>query len=168
MGFFKELFKKSENTPKESFSAKKFPSHDLDEPENYYFPLDENDIAMLKTTIAGITHHLKISDARKPYQGYTKFDPENPVDKKAVKLVADDGKMLGYIRSSDLSLYYNIFNGRDEIRFYGAVGVFTNDKGKKMPFGKVMIVDIPESDDGKLFDLAQKQLDYMMADFVSE
>jgi hypothetical protein len=31
-----------------------------------------------------------------------------------------------------------------------------------------MLVDVPQSDDGRLFDLGQKQLDYMMADFTSE
>lgn len=168
MGILNDLFKRKSKKINDSYTEKTTWKHDLEEPERYYFPQDENDIAMLKTSIAGITHHLKISDARKPYQGRTQFDPENPVDKKAVKLVSDDGKMLGYIPSSDLSLYYNIFNDRDGIRFYGAVGIFTNDSGKKMPFGKVMIVDIPDSDDGKLFALGQKQLDFMMGDFTTE
>ena len=158
---FKKLFGKQEKLSVEA--------HELEEPERYYFPKSETDIAMLKTTIAGITHHMTMADARKPYQGHTVFEPDNPVDKKAIKLVTDDGKMMGYISAADQSLYYSIFEGKDKIRFYGAVGIFTNDNNKKSLFGKIMLVDIPDSTEhDRLFDLAQKQLDFMMSDFSSE
>ena len=134
----------------------------------YYFPDFEGDIAMLKTTIAGITHHMNLSDARKPYHGYSKFEPENPYNPKAVSLISDDGRMMGYVPESYLKLYYDIFGHRDHIRFHGAVGIFTNDRGKKTLFGRIMLVDIPPEDDGTLFDLAQKQLDFMMQEFTTE
>lgn len=168
---FQKLFVKKETisdqySPKQS---KPVASHDMDEPLRYYFPKDDTDIAMLKTSVAGITHYMDISDARKPYQGHTVFEPENPYNKKAVKLVTDDGKMMGYVPESDLSLYYSVFNGRDGIRFYGAVGIFTNEKRKKTLFGKVMLVDVPNPDPGdSFFNLGQKQLDFMMSDFTSE
>lgn len=172
-----ELFKKLYG--KETVNDKYMPSEpkanttsvgfDLNEPERYYFPQDENDIAFLKTSVAGITRHMKMADARKTYQGHTVFEPDNPVDKKAVKFVTDDGKMIGYIPKKDQSLYYSIFDGKDGIRFYGAVGIFTNDQNKKTLFGKVMVVDIPDPDEGdRFFNIGQKQLDFMMRDFTTE
>ena len=123
---------------------------------------------MLKTSIAGLNFRMKLDDARKAYQGYTKFEPENPVNDKAVALVTDDGRHIGYISEKDLRLYYDIFGKKDHIRFYGAVGIFTNDKWKKTLFGNIMIVDIPENDDGTLFKLGQQQLDFMMSEFTTE
>ena len=167
-----ELFRRKKKTVNEQFAKQKeIPrkqAHPLEDPERFYFPEDANDVAILKTNIAGITKHLKLADARKPYSGHTEFDPDNPVDKKAVKLVTDDGRMLGYIPAIDLRLYYDIFGSRDQIRFHGAVGIFTNGSGKKTLFGRIMLVDIPDSDDGTLFNLAQKQLDYMMSEFSTE
>ena len=142
--------------------------HELENDCKYYFPKDDNDIAMLKTNIAGVNFKLKIADARKAYQGHTKFEPENPANDKAVALITDDGRHIGYISERDLRMYYDIFDKRDGIRFYGAVGVFTNDKREKTLFGNIMVVDIPNSDDGTLFDLGQKQLDFMMAEFLTE
>lgn len=167
-----ELFRRKKKAQNEQIEeVKEIPckqSHPLEEPERFYFPEDANDVAILKTNIAGITKHLKMADARKPYSGHTEFDPNNPIDKKAVKLVTDDGRMMGYIPAIDLRLYYDIFGSRDHIRFHGAVGLFTNGSGKKTLFGRIMLVDIPESDDGTLFNLAQKQLDYMMSEFSTE
>lgn len=166
MGFFKKLFGGDEKPQQEP--APKAAAHELEEDHRYHFPDDKDDIAMMKTKVAGVNYRLKMADARKPYSGHTEFDPENPVNEKAVKLVTDEGMQIGFIPDDDLRLYYDIFDKRDGIRFHGAVGVFTNDEGKKKLFGRIMLVDIPESDDGKLFDLAQKQLDWMMERFSAE
>ena len=166
MGFFKRLFGGQDNEPQQT--TPKAAQHELEENRHYYFPKDENDIAMMKTNIAGLNYRMKMEDARKPYQGHTKFEPDNPVNEKAVALITDDGRHIGYVKDSDLRMYYDMFSKRDGIRFYGAVGIFTNDKNKKTLFGNIMLVDIPESDDGRLFNLAQKQLDFMMAEFSTE
>ena len=153
MGFLKRLFGNDETQPKEK--------HPLEEEVNYYIPKDDKDIALMKTTIAGITHYMKLNEAPTAIQGHTKFEPENPYNKRAVALITDEGRQIGYISDRELSLYYNIFD-KDDIRFYGGVGVFRNDQNKRTLYGKIMLVEIPESDDGTLFNLAQKQLDYLM------
>ena len=94
-------------------------------------------------------------------------EPTNPQNPKAIALISDDGKQLGYVPDDRLREYYDIFKGRNP-RFYGAIGIFKNDSGKKMLFGKVMLVDVPEGDDGTLQAYAQKQLDYMMEKFKTE
>lgn len=158
MGFLKKLFGNDETQPKEM--------HPLEEEVNYHIPKDDNDIALMKTTVAGITHHMKLIEAPTAIQGHTKFEPENPYSDRAVALIMDNGRQIGYIPDRELSLYYNIFN-KDGIRFYGGVGVFRNGQNKRMLYGKIMLVEIPDSDDGTLFDLAQKQLDYL-THFVNE
>ena len=135
---------------------------------NYYIPENENDIALMKTSVAGITKHMKLSDAPMPVQGHTRFEPENPYNSRAVALITDDGRQIGYIADRELSLYYKIFGEKDNVKFYGAVGIFRNSSNKRTLYGKIMVVDVPESDDGTLFNLAQKQLDFMMAEFSTE
>lgn len=135
---------------------------------NYYIPDEENDIALMKTSVAGITHHMKLSDAPMTVQGRTRFEPENPYNSRAVALITDDGRQIGYIADRELSLYYKIFGEKDNVKFYGAVGIFRNNSNKRTLYGKIMVVDVPESDDGTLFDLAQKQLDFMMSEFTTE
>ena len=160
MGFLKRLFGTQDAEPK--------PKEKEVENERWrHFPTDENDIAFLKTNVAGCNFRLKKADARKVYNGNAMPDPDNPANPKAIALISDDGKHIGYIPDDRLREYYDIFEGRKP-RFYGAVGIFTNDQGKRKLFGKVMVVDVPESDDGRLFDLAQKQLDFMMAEFSTE
>ena len=160
MGFLKKLFGTEEKQVKEP--------HPLDESVNYYLPKDEYDIALMKTSVAGITHHLKLSDAPMTVQGRTRFEPENPYNKKAVALIIDDGRQIGYIPDRELSLYYNIFD-KDNVQFFGAIGVFRNDSNKRTLYGKIMLVSIPDNEKGELHQqLAQKQLDYMMAEFTTE
>lgn len=163
MGFLKRLFGSAEPT-----DEPKKERHPLEESVNYYYPTSDTDIALMKTSVAGITHHMKLTDAPVVVQGHTRFEPENPYNKKAVALITDDGRQIGYIADRELSLYYDIFADRDGIRFYGGVGIFRNDQNRRTLYGKIMLVDVPESDDGRLFDLGQKQLDYMMADFTSK
>lgn len=100
---------------------------------NYYIPDHENDIAMMKTSVAGITHHVKLSDAPMTVQGHTRFEPENPYNSRAVALITDDGRQTGYIADRELSLYYRTFGETDGVKFYGAVGIFRNSINKRTP-----------------------------------
>ena len=160
MGFLKRLFGNDDTQPKEK--------HPLEEEVNYYIPKDDSDIGLMKTSVAGITHHLKLSDAPMTVQGHTRFEPENPYNNKAVVLITDDGKQIGYIPDRELSLYYNIFD-KEDVQFFGAIGIFRNDSNKRTLYGKIMLVSIPDNQKGELHQqLAQKQLDYMMAAFTSE
>lgn len=163
MGFLKRLFGFAEPTdePKKEL-------HPLEESVNYYYPTSDTDVALMKTSVAGITHHMKLADAPMTVQGHTRFEPENPYNKKAVALITDDGRQIGYIADRELSLYYDIFADSDGIRFYGGVGIFRNDNNRRTLYGKIMLVDIPDRDDGTFFELAQKQLDFMMQEFTTE
>ena len=108
MGFLKRLFGSAEPT-----DEPKKERHPLEESVNYYYPTSDNDIALMKTSVAGITHHMKLTDAPVVVQGHTRFEPENPYNKKAVALITDDGRQIGYIADRELSLYYDIFADRD-------------------------------------------------------
>lgn len=160
MEFLKRLLGFQDYEPKKE-------EHQIVEDLWNHFPTDENDIAFMKINVAGCNFRLKISDARKPYQGNAVQEPDNPVNPKAVALISDEGKHIGYVPDDCLREYYDMFDGRKP-RFHGAIGIFTNEQGKRKLFGKVMLVDIPESDDGTLQKYAQKQLDFMMNKFETE
>ena len=156
MGLLKKLFGNTDEKPTKR--------HPIEDEVMYYIPQDNNDVALMKTTVAGVTHYVDLKEAPFAFQGRTKFEPENPYNKRAVALVTDEGRQIGYIPDRELSLYYNIFD-KDGVRFYGGVGVFRNDKNKRTVYGKIMLLEIPDSDDGTLFRLAQRQLDsYMQFD----
>lgn len=161
MGFFKKLFSSEDTKPKER--------HPLEDEVNYYYPKDDSDIALMKTTAAGITHHLRLSDAPKLFQGNTKPEPENPYNNKAIALITDDGKHIGYIPDRELSLYYDIFAGRESVQFFCMVGIFRNYSDKRTLFGKVLLVSCPNNDKVEMHQrLCQKQFDYMAASFTTE
>lgn len=161
MGFLKKLFGGEDDAPKER--------HPLEDEVNYYIPKDDNDIAMMKTNVAGITHYLKLSDAPKLYQGYAKPEPENPYNDKAVALITDEGKRIGYIPDQELSLYNRIFEGRESVQFFCMVGIFRNHSDKRTLYGKLLLVTAPANEKADMHQrLTQKQFDYMAASFTTE
>lgn len=118
------------------------------------------------TNVAGVKFHLKPSEANKSYQGKTVADPKNPYNPKAIKLVTNEGKMIGYVKDDDLDSFRDIFGG-ETANFAALIGWFRNEDDEKLMYGKVMYYD-HANDDDESHEMIQERLDKMCEDFTTE
>lgn len=118
------------------------------------------------TTVAGVNYHLSAEDANNKYCGITAAEKDNKFDPNAIKLVTNEGKMLGYVPAKDLKEFRDIFE-KEEVGFIAYIGWFRNDEDEKIMYGKVMFFDLDENDE-ESFKKVKRNLDLMVKRFTTE